>query len=264
MRIGIIGFGYVGGAIAWAHRDQDIIIRDPKLKASADLDKFVDCDAVFVCVPSPCVDSTLENGKCDTSILEQTLKKLLFVLINKQIPIICKTTAPPSVYARLQKEYPNIVHCPEFLTAANNLTDYMNTEYFVLGGQYDWCVRAREVIHLGVSVTHDRFIITDIKTAALYKYMMNSYLATKVTFMNDFKLLADAEGIDWNDVKTLITYEDRIGKSHMDVPGPDGQFGWGGACFPKDIAAIIEESIELGLDFELMQRVESINKKHRK
>jgi len=94
--------------------------------------------------------------------------------------------------------------------------------------------------------------------------MMNSYLATKVTFMNDFKLLADAEGIDWNDVKTLITYEDRIGKSHMDVPGPDGQFGWGGACFPKDIAAIIEESIELGLDFELMQRVESINKKHRK
>jgi len=264
MRIGIIGFGYVGGAIAWAHRDQDIIIRDPKLKASADLDKFVDCDAVFVCVPSPCVDSTLENGKCDTSILEQTLKKLLFVLINKQIPIICKTTAPPSVYARLQKEYPNIVHCPEFLTAANNLTDYMNTEYFVLGGQYDWCVRAREIIHLGVSVTHDRFIITDIKTAALYKYMMNSYLATKVTFMNDFKLLADAEGIDWNDVKTLITYEDRIGKSHMDVPGPDGQFGWGGACFPKDIAAIIEESIELGLDFELMQRVESINKKHRK
>jgi UDPglucose 6-dehydrogenase len=264
MRIGIIGFGYVGGAIAWAHRDQDIIIRDPKLKASADLDKFVDCDAVFVCVPSPCVDSTLENGKCDTSILEQTLKELLFVLINKQIPIICKTTAPPSVYARLQKEYPNIVHCPEFLTAANNLTDYMNTEYFVLGGQYDWCVRAREVIHLGVSVTHDRFIITDIKTAALYKYMMNSYLATKVTFMNDFKLLADAEGIDWNDVKTLITYEDRIGKSHMDVPGPDGQFGWGGACFPKDIAAIIEESIELGLDFELMQRVESINKKHRK
>jgi len=254
----------VGGAIAWAHRDQDIIIRDPKLKASADLDKFVDCDAVFVCVPSPCVDPTLENGKCDTSILEQTLKELLFVLINKQIPIICKTTAPPSVYARLQKEYPNIVHCPEFLTAANNLTDYMNTEYFVLGGQYDWCVRAREVIHLGVSVTHDRFIITDIKTAALYKYMMNSYLATKVTFMNDFKLLADAEGIDWNDVKTLITYEDRIGKSHMDVPGPDGQFGWGGACFPKDIAAIIEESIELGLDFELMQRVESINKKHRK
>ena len=264
MRIGIIRFGYVGGAIAWAHRDQDIIIRDPKLKASADLDKFVDCDAVFVCVPSPCVDPTLENGKCNTSILEQTLKELLFVLINKQIPIICKTTAPPSVYARLQKEYPNIVHCPEFLTAANNLTDYMNAEYFVLGGQYDWCIKAREVIHLGVSVTHDRFIITDIKTAALYKYMMNSYLATKVTFMNDFKLLADAEGIDWNDVKTLITYEDRIGKSHMDVPGPDGQFGWGGACFPKDIAAIIEESIELGLDFELMQRVESINKKHRK
>lgn len=263
MRIGIIGFGYVGGAVAWAHKDQDIIIRDPKLKSSAELDKFVDCDAVFVCVPSPCIDLTLEDGRCDTSILEQTLKELLFVLINKQIPIICKTTAPPSVYERLQKEYPNIVHCPEFLTAANNLADYIQAEYFVLGGNYDWCVKARKIIQLGVSVPIDRFIITNIKTASLYKYMMNSYLATKVTFMNDFKSLADAEEIDWNDLKILTTYDERIGKTHMDVPGTDGKYGWGGACFPKDVAAIITEALDKGLNFELMQRVESINKKHR-
>ena len=50
----------------------------------------------------------------------------------------------------------------------------------------------------------------------------------------------------------------------MDVPGPDGQDGWGGGCFPKDVAAIIEEAIDLGVDFELMDRVESINKKHRR
>jgi UDPglucose 6-dehydrogenase len=264
MRIGIIGFGYVGGAIAWAHKDQDIIIRDPKLKDSAELHKFVDCDAVFVCVPSPCIDPTLEDGRCDTSILEQTLKELLFVLINKQIPIICKTTAPPSVYERLQKEYPNIVHCPEFLTAANNLADYMNTEYFVLGGHYDWCVKARSVIHQGVSVTHNKFHIVGIKEAALFKYFMNSYLATKVTFMNEFSQLAEAEGVLWNDIKYLAIQDNRIGPTHVDVPGPDGQYGWGGGCFPKDIAAIITEAMGLGLDFELLQRVETINKKHRK
>lgn len=264
MRIGIIGFGYVGSAIAWAHQHQDIIIRDPKLKDSAELYKFADCDAIFVCVPSPCVDPTLEDGRCDTTILEQTLKDLLFVLINKQIPIICKTTAPPSVYERLQKEYPNIVHCPEFLTAANNLSDYFQSEYFILGGHYDWCVKARDIIRRGVSVPHEQFHIVGIKEAALFKYMMNSYLATKVTFMNEFKQLADAEGVAWGDMKYLAMQDNRIGQTHVDVPGPDGQYGWGGGCFPKDIAAIITEAIDLGLDFELLQRVETLNKKHRK
>ena len=106
--------------------------------------------------------------------------------------------------------------------------------------------------------------IVDIQTASLYKYMMNSYLATKVTFMNDFKLLADAEGVVWNDLKYLSTADSRIGNTHMDVPGPDGQYGWGGGCFPKDIAAIIMEAIDKNVDFELLDRVETINKKHRK
>ena len=108
MRIGIIGNGYVGSAIAWAHRSDDLIIRDPKMKDSASLDQFKNCDAIFVCVPSPPIDPKLEDGHCDSSILEQVLKELLFVIIDNPIPIICKTTAPPSVYTRLQEQYPNI------------------------------------------------------------------------------------------------------------------------------------------------------------
>jgi UDPglucose 6-dehydrogenase len=261
MRIGIIGFGYVGQAIGWSYQYKaELVIRDPKLTDSASLDQLASCDAIFVCVPSP----STEDGHCDTAILEDTLKELLFVTINKQIPVISKVTAPPSVYARLQQEYPNLVYCPEFLTAANNVADYANSGYFVLGGDYDWCVKARAVIQLGVQLVHDKFTIVDIKTAAMYKYMMNSYLATKVTFMNDFKLLADAEGIEWADLKYLTTADRRIGTTHMDVPGPDGQYGWGGGCFPKDVAAIIMEAIDLGVDFELLDRVETINKKHRK
>jgi UDPglucose 6-dehydrogenase len=94
--------------------------------------------------------------------------------------------------------------------------------------------------------------------------MMNSYLATKVTFMNEFQQLAEAEGVNWDELCSLSTYDMRIGRTHMDVPGPDGEYGWGGSCFPKDIAAIIEEAIDHDLDFELLQRVESINKKHRR
>ena len=261
MRIGIIGFGFVGQAIWWSYQSKaELVIRDPKLVDSASLDQFADCDAIFVCVPSP----STEDGHCDTAILEDTLKELLFVNINKQIPVISKVTAPPGVYARLQQEYPNLVYCPEFLTAANNVADYANSNYFVLGGDYDWCVKAREVIHLGVQLVHDKFTIVDIKTASLYKYMMNCYLATKVTFMNDFKLLADAEGVTWDDLTYLSKADNRIGDTHMNVPGPDGQYGWGGGCFPKDVSAIIMEAIDKNVDFELLDRVETINKKHRR
>jgi UDPglucose 6-dehydrogenase len=259
MKIGIIGYGFVGEAIARAHHKNNLIIKDPKLESSADYPDFADCDAIYVCVPSP----STSDGHCDTSILEQTVKELLFVLINDFIPVICKTTAPPSVYERLQKQYPNIVHCPEFLTAANSVRDYLNSNYFVLGGDTEWCIKAREIIKLSISLVDNKFLITDIKTAALYKYMMNCYLATKVTFMNDFKNLADAEGVEWNSLKSLTVFDNRIGNTHMDVPGPDGQYGWGGACFPKDVAAIIEEAIDLNVDFELMDRIESINRHHR-
>ncbi len=260
MKLGIIGFGFVGNAVGWAHRSDELVIRDPKLKDSASLDKFTDCDGIFVCVPSP----STNDGHCDASILEQVIKELLFVVINKQIPIICKTTAPPSVYERLQKEYPNVVYCPEFLTQANANADYQNAEYFVIGGDYDWAVKAREIIRHGVPMVHEKFIIVSIKTASLYKYMMNSYLATKVTFMNDFKKIADVEEVDWQDLVNLSHEDDRIGYTHMAVPGPDGQYGWGGACFPKDVAAIQMEALDLGTELELLGRVEDINNKHRK
>ena len=260
MKIGIIGFGFVGQAIGWAHRSDNLIIRDPKYQKNAEIAEFVGCDAIFICVPTP----STEDGHCDSSILEQTLKELLFVVINKQIPIICKSTAPPSVYERLQKEYPNIVHCPEFLTAANATTDYANADSCVLGGNYDWAVKAREVIRHGRPMVHDKFTIVPIKVAALHKYLMNSYLAARVSFMNDFKKLADAVEVKWSDLSYLAKHDGRIGYSHLDVPGPDGQYGWGGTCFPKDVAAIQMEALDLGTELELLGRVEDINKKHRR
>ena len=247
MRVGIIGYGYVGKAIAYCYEGDDVVIRDPKLLNSADFSEFNNCDAVFVCVPSP----SQKDGSCDTSILEQTIHDLLFVTVTRQIPIICKTTAPPSVYQRLLNQYPNIVHVPEFLTAANHIEDYVNTEYVVIGGNKEWCTRAAEILRYHLGTTNEVIKIVDIKTAALYKYMMNSYLATKVTFMNEFYKLAQVDGIDWNKIKEVASYDDRIGMTHMDVPGSDGNYGWGGACFPKDVSAIISEAKSCGLNLKL-------------
>ena len=259
MKIGIIGLGYVGSAIAYAHRHDEVIVRDPKLKDSAELHQFNDCDAVYICVPSP----STEDGHCDTSILESVLKELTFANIAKDKVLISKVTAPPSVYVRLLEQYPNLVHCPEFITAADHISDYQNSGYFTFGGQKEWCERAKDIVRSAVPLVHDKLLITDIKSASLYKYMMNSYLATKVTFMNDMKELADRYDINWNEFTNLATWDDRIGYTHMSVPGPDGEYGWGGACFPKDIAAIIMEGIDREVDMELLQRVEILNHKHR-
>lgn len=257
MKVGIVGLGYVGSAIADAHAHHTLVLRDPKIKNSASLADFADCAAIFICVPSP----SLPSGGCNSSILESVLKEFSQF---KNIPLICKTTAPPTVYSKLQDQYPNIVHCPEFLTAANHIADYSNAPYFIIGGNKPWTDKAIEVIRAGVPKVNEYFISTDIKSAALYKYMMNCYLATKVTFMNDFYRLVKSQGVDWNEFKNLSIFDDRIGNTHMNVPGPDGKFGWGGACFPKDISAIIEESLTVGVDLPLLGRVEEINRRHRK
>lgn len=261
MKIGIIGFGFVGEAVAQVYKTSDLLIRDPKLENSASLDRFVDRDAIFICVPSP----NTEDGHCDITILEETLKQLSFVSIkNPNCVLISKTTAPPTAYKRLHRQYSNLVHAPEFLTQANSVADYANAQYCVLGGDYDWAIKARNVIIEGRKLTQDKHIIVNIETAALYKYMMNSYLASKVTFMNDLKKLADVCGVDIKDLINIASFDSRIGTTHMNVPGPDGKYGWGGLCFPKDISAIIQEANDLNINLEMLKIIEVINKKHRR
>jgi nucleotide sugar dehydrogenase len=255
MKIGIIGLGFVGSAVAWAHRNQELVLRDPKLKEeSASIDEIKSCDAVYVCVPSP----MLEDGHCDDSFMKSVLKEL----VGYDKVIICKSTIPPGIYASLEEKYPNIVHAPEFLTAANATIDYVSATWMLVGGNDKWVSDAIEIIKSGnVAATH--YHTSNITTASLFKYIANSFMATKVTLMNDFYQLSKHINVNWSDIKEIAKNDPRLGNTHWDVPGPDGQFGYGGACFPKDVAAIIEHSIDIGVNFELLDRVEELNKKHR-
>ena len=88
-------------------------------------------------------------------------------------------------------------------------------------------------------------------------------MAAKVTFMNDMYHLADTLNINWDEVKTIAGNDPRLGNSHWDVPGPDGKFGFGGACFPKDVSAIIEHAKDQNLRLELLESVQALNKKLR-
>jgi len=251
-RIGIVGFGYVGQAVANSYAHRTVIVRDPKLAHSACIEEFSKCSAIFVCVPSP----ELPNGDCDTSILTKVLDEFKHL---PHLPIICKTTATPATYKSLITYYPNIVHCPEFLTASNHISDYKNANYFVVGGNTAWVDRSIKVIADGVPLPENNFLKTDIQTAALYKYMMNCYLASKVTFMNEFHNLASNLSINWDNVVSLAKHDSRIGNSHMQVPGADGRFGWGGACFPKDTSAIIAEGMRVASPMPFTEFIKDLN-----
>lgn len=235
-QIAIIGLGFVGGAIYKSLGDNQahILAIDPAKGYNTGYKDIENFDAVFVCVPSP----QNADGTADTSILESVLLGL--ALVKFKGVIISKVTAPPDVYQRLQLSHPNLVHAPEFLTAANAYDDYIHGKFAIIGGAVSaYRTEAERVIRLSqtglVSVVH-----CTIGEAALAKYTINSFLATKVVFMNEMARLASAGGMDWSKVSSAIRQDSRIGATHMQVPGPDGEYGFGGMCFPKDTSALLK------------------------
>jgi UDPglucose 6-dehydrogenase len=236
-RVGIVGMGFVGSAIAEA-MDRgfcDIVAVDPIKGYNKTYSDLLDCDGVFVCVPSP-QDA---DGTCDTSILEDVLANL--ATLNYQGVIISKCTAPPDVYEQLNEKYPNLIHAPEFLTAANAKADYANGKFAMIGGQVVAYQReAERLIRIGQSDLNDNVVHCTIGEASLAKYTINSFMSTKVIFMNELYQLAQAMNLNYDNVAAMVKMDRRIGSSHLQVPGPDGNFGFGGACFPKDTSAMLK------------------------
>lgn len=237
LKIGIIGLGFVGSAIEAAYLGDPrlkivTLDNDPKKECFGTYEELVDADAVFVCVPSP----QSEDGSCDTGILSDVLSKLK----NYHGVIISKSTAPPDVYESLQELHPNLVHAPEFLTAANAVKDYARGKLLIIGGKVLSYIREAERIIMIGQREIERTVYCSIGEAALIKYTINTFLATKVIFMNEMSNLAEKMGYQWSTIEQAITQDPRIGKSHTKVPGPDGYYGFGGACFPKDTAALLK------------------------
>lgn len=259
MKVGIIGMGYVGGAVASSLPTDITVCYDPIVRPYCDtsFDDIKSCDAVVICVPTP----VRYDGSCNTSIIHSTLEKLTEDNIFKGV-IICKSTATPDFYGNMITRYPNLVHVPEFLRASTAHDDYKNTSFAIYGGNKEWTEVADHVLSLG-SYKPSSKLHTDIKTASLYKYLSNSYLATKVIWMNEFKSLADATGVDWNTLQMCCGADSRIGIGHTQVPGPDGKFGYGGACFPKDISAIMSLAKVHDVELSVLEQVIAKNDKIR-
>ena len=110
----------------------------------------------------------------------------------------------------------------------------------ILGGDLKLTKKAKNLFKKRFKTKN--IIQTDSKTAELTKYMNNTFFATKVSIMNEFKLLCDKIGANWEDALKGFVSDGRIGDSHLNVPGHDGKLGYGGTCFPKDVSALLSFS----------------------
>jgi nucleotide sugar dehydrogenase len=249
MKIGIIGLGFVGNAIKESMDSfycDSVLVDKDQSKGKNKFTDLLECDGVFICVPTP----ENSDGTCDTSILENVLIKLFN--INYHGVIISKCTAPPNVYQQLNEKYLNLVHVPEFLTAANAVRDYAEGTFAIIGGKVDAYKREAERIIKLSQPSLENVFFCSIGEASLAKYAINCFMSTKVIFMNELKQLADKCNLDYDKISAMIKADKRVGKSHMQVPGPDGLYGFGGACFPKDTAALLKFAEKMNISMNVL------------
>jgi len=236
-KVGIVGQGFVGTAVHEGLKQHFKIETYDIAKASTckslkDLSEK--SDIVFVCLPTPME----KDGSCHIDIVENTLLDL--DLINKCKTIIVKSTIPPGTTESWNHKFKNIqiVFNPEFLTEANSIEDFKNQNRIIIGGPRPATTKAKRLFAKAFPKTP--IIKTGSTTAEMVKYFLNSFLATKVSFANEMYQICEGLGIDYDKVIEYSNYDERLGKSHLNVPGPDGDFGYGGHCFPKDVKALIE------------------------
>ena len=245
-KVGVIGNGFVGEAISFAFSSvSDLYIYDTDpLKSLDDLESVHSCDFVFICVPTP----MFEDGSQDLSYVEST-----FVEGTSKPVYILKSTVLPGTTETLSKQYPNfkIIFSPEFLTERTAKLDILTQSRIILGGEFTLTEKAKTLFNKRFKIKN--IIQTDSKTAELTKYMNNSFFATKVSIMNEFRLLCDKIGANWEDALRGFVSDGRIGDSHLNVPGHDGKLGYGGTCFPKDVNALLSFSKKHEIDLNTIE-----------
>lgn len=253
-KIGIVGKGFVGSAVAHGFSESvgykaEIRIhdKDPSKSQNSLEEVIQESDFIFISVPTP--------SKSDGSISLKTLKGCLSDISSiaektTSSPIILlRSTIIPGTSSEMQKRFPHlkIVFNPEFLTERSAYFDFLSQTRFVLGGETD-NVEKVETLYKHRFGREIAVIKTDFESAELIKYVCNNYFATKVSFLNEMKLISDRIDANWDHVMEGFLRDGRVGHSHTQVPGPDGKMGFGGSCFPKDIQAMIKFSESIGIE----------------
>tara|TARA_B110000008_G_scaffold32575_1_gene28995 strand:+ start:697 stop:1515 length:819 start_codon:yes stop_codon:yes gene_type:complete len=231
-KLGLIGNGFVGGAARQlACEKTEVYVydidADKCVPKGTTIDDVALCDIVFVAVPTPAT----KDGSCFLGIVESVVDELK--KSNPECSIVIRSTCPPGTAERL-----GCMFMPEFLTESNANEDFCANPLWILGGESSEVLQ-RVLTNAKESgcIASDELLQMPSKEAELVKYVRNCFLATKVSFFNEVCSFCEKNGLDYESVRIGATRDKRIGSGHSRVPGPDGRRGFGGICFPKDVAA---------------------------
>jgi UDPglucose 6-dehydrogenase len=275
-KIAIIGTGYVGlsSAVGFAHLGHDVVgidtdkskiaklssgqspifekdievflkksLKKKKIAFTSDYSKVAGSQFVFLCLPTP----QLDDGAADVSfILDST--KMLSRHLKKSSTVVIKSTVPVNTW-KLVKENINrddvsVVSNPEFLREGTALQDFFKPDRIVVGCTDE--VKATEVARL-YKAKKAKVVFTDNTSAEIIKYASNSFLAIKLSFVNEIAAYAESTDANALEVLNAMGLDKRIGKDFL-KPGP----GWGGMCFPKDVSALKESAREKNVPIPLL------------
>lgn len=275
-KIAIIGTGYVGlaSAVGFAQLGHDVVgididetkvqkltkgkspifekdiekllaksLKKKKITFSTDYKKISNAKFVFLCLPTP----QLDDGSADTSYILESAK-LLSKHLSDSATLVIKSTVPVNTWKEVEKvlnrKDVSIVSNPEFLREGTALEDFFKPDRIVVGCEVE--KKAKEVANL-YKAKNAKVVFTDNTSAEIIKYASNSFLAIKLSFVNE--IAAYAESTDANALEVLhaMGLDKRIGKEFL-KPGP----GWGGMCFPKDVSALKESAREKNVPIPLL------------
>ena len=232
-------------------------LKEHRLSFTTDLKKGVeDAQIIFLALPTP----PGEDGSADLKYVLGVASDLGKILTGYKV-IVDKSTVPvgtaDKVHAAVAANYKgefDVVSNPEFLREGVGVDDFMKPDRVVIGTNSE---RARKVmgdLYAPYVRQGNPVIFMDEKSAELTKYAANSFLATKISFMNEIAQLCEKLGADVDMVRRGIGSDDRIGKRFL-FPG----IGYGGSCFPKDVQALIKSAEEAKYDFKILKAVEDVN-----
>jgi len=246
-------------------------IKQGRLQFTTELEGAIkDAELIFLALPTP----PGEDGSADLSYVLGVAKHLGQIITDYKV-IIDKSTVPvgtgekveAAVTAELDKRFsqddPNrpdfdVVSNPEFLREGFAVDDFMKPDRVVVGAETEKAKQLMEKLYKPFVRQGNPILFMDIRSAELTKYAANSFLATKITFMNEMANLCELLGADVDKVRIGIGSDARIGKRFL-FPG----IGYGGSCFPKDVQALVKSAGEVDYELKILNSVMTVNQKQK-
>ena len=260
MHVGIIGVGVVGGATGKVlETKHDVTYYDrykPGFQEEIRLEKIArEAEIAFICVSTPMKPS----GEMDYSAIYHSLEQLSAAVSNvdrnlREIIVVIRSTAVSGTTDNVAREFFfEFAFNPEFLREKYAEEDMLKTSRVVIGANQPFVHGKIERMYREV-FPNATYTFVDIKTAEMIKYAANVILASQIAVANEIYKICKGVGVDYDDVRKTILQDERIGRN-IEVPGPDGERGFGGKCFPKDLRALIYLAREHNVEPYLLDEV---------